>query len=99
MTLFVAHYRSANSAESRALGSFDFESEARLGSKANMHDARVKMLELYGNEALSWLIDSVNKKRSEKARDASDGQLELDFREPTNKPIKKRRQSTKRGVL
>lgn len=98
MAIFVAHYSSAKFSEARSKGSFDFESDSRMGSKANMHDARVRMLELYGNEALSWTIDKVEHRSQSKSKGASDGQLELDFREPL-KPAKKRRNSTKRGVL
>lgn len=98
MATFVAHYSSAKFSEARSKGSFDFESECRMGSKGNMHDARVRMLELYGNEALSWTIDKVEHRSRSKSNTASDGQLELDFREPV-KPTKKRRNSTKRGMI
>lgn len=99
MSTFVAHYSSANFSDARAKGFFDFESEARLGSKTNLHDARVRMLEIYGSDALSWNIDSVKHKSRVSSKNEADGQLELDFRDPIDKPIRKRRQSTKRGVL
>lgn len=99
MAMFVAHYRSPNASGERARGLFEFESPSRLGSKANAYDARVKMLELYGADALAWSITEIEHKRAGRAQDAADGQLELDFREPVPKPSSKRRHSTKRGVL
>lgn len=81
------------------MGLFEFQSDARLGSKANAHDARIKMLELYGNDALGWQIEKVERKASAATKGISDGQMELDFREPVQKPGKARKRSTKRGVL
>ncbi len=78
---------------------FEFTSEARLGSKANVHDARIKMLELYGNDALAWQIEKVEHKTASAAKRQIDGQLELDFREPVHKSGKTRKRSTKRGIL
>lgn len=89
MAAFLAHYRSLDSSSKRALGMFEFESNARLASKANMHDARVRMLELYGNEALSWNIEKVERKRQ--ASEHQDGQLELDFRDPVKKRKRKQK--------
>ncbi len=97
LPLFVAHYRSPNASGNRARGLFEFESNARLGSKANAHDARVKMLELYGNEALAWTVTEIVHKRAKATGSQADGQLELDFREPHE--VSKRKRSTKRGVL
>lgn len=87
MQTYLAHYRSPNASDVRARGLFEFESDARAGTKANLHDARVRMLELYGKEAVGWSIDKVERKavREEKA----DGQMELDFRAP--KPERKRK--------
>lgn len=98
MSLFVAKYRSPNASGERSRGLFEFESEARLGSKANAHDARVKMLELYGNDALAWTIEDIRHKSKKPAAAQADGQMELDFREPLKEPPKRRR-STKRGVV
>lgn len=89
--MFLAHYRSLDANSKRARGLFEFESNSRLGSKANMHDARVKMLELYGNDALSWSIEKVERKKQ--GSEMSDGQLELDFREPK----KQRKRKPSRG--
>ena len=99
MPAFTAHYRSADSSGERAKGSFEFESDSRLGSKANSHDARVRMLELFGNEALSWTIDRIERKTSSRSGSSTaDGQLELDFRDPVE--VKRRRKrSVKRGVV
>lgn len=87
MQTYVAHYRSLNASSARAKGLFEFESAARVGTKANSHDARVRMLELFGNEALSWTIDKVERKKQADVH--ADGQLELDFRAP--KPERKRK--------
>lgn len=98
MPLFVANYRSPNASGARSRGLFEFESAARLGSKANAHDARIKMLELYGNDALTWTIEDIRHKPKGASRAQADGQMELDFREPVKEPPKRRR-STKRGVV
>ena len=84
MATYIAHYCSPVSADVKGKGSFSFESDARVGSKENMHDARMKMLELFGKDAVSWTIDDVVKET--KKNSGLDGQLEFDFR-----PEKKRR--------
>ena len=84
MTTYLAHYRSPAAADVRGAGAFEFESGARIGSKENLHDARVKMLELFGKDATPWNIEKVERKTAKNG--AMDGQLELDFR-----PEKKRR--------
>lgn len=99
MSTFVAHYRSPDSSDSQGKGLFEFESEGRLGSKANAHDARVHMLEIFGNDALSWTIDSIEHKPKSGTNIQSDGQMEFDFRDVCEKRERKRRRSTKRGVL
>lgn len=96
MQTFIAHYRSLNASAKRAKGLFEFESKSRLGSKANASDARMKMLELFGNDALSWTIENIEHKPTAKQDKTADGQLELDFRNPVKKA---RKRSTKRGVL
>ncbi len=98
MSKFVAHYRSPNASRARARGIFEFDSDARLGSKANAHDARVKMLEEFGSDALQWTIEDIRHKASKSKSAPADGQLELDFREPV-KEGSKRRRSTKRGIV
>ncbi len=81
MQTYVAHYHSPQRAVAeRARGLFEFQSEARVGTKANAHDARVRMLEVFGNDALSWTIDKIERKKA--AGKYVDGQLELDFRAP-----------------
>ena len=84
MTAYLAHYRSPAAADVRGAGAFEFESNARLGTKDNLHDARLKMLETFGKDAASWNIEKVERKTAKNG--ALDGQLELDFR-----PEKKRR--------
>jgi hypothetical protein len=68
----------------RGAGVFEFESDARAGTKDNLHDARMRMLESFGSCAASWNIERVERKTAKNS--ALDGQLELDFR-----PEKKRR--------
>ena len=80
MTVFVAHYRSPNASAARAAGLFEFESDWRLGSKGNMHDARMAMLAQFGRDAVSWTIESIDRKKASSAE--ADGQLAFDFREP-----------------
>ena len=80
MQTYLAHYRSPNASADRARGLFEFESDARAGTKANLHDARVRMLELFGKDAVSWSIDKVERKTAR--AENSDGQLEIDFRAP-----------------
>ena len=86
MQTYIAHYVSPAAADVRGTGLFEFESDSRANTKGNLRDARLKMLELYGKDAVSWTIDKVERKRSREA--VSDGQLELDFRAP--KPVRKR---------
>ena len=86
MQTYIAHYSSPAASDARAKGLFEFESESRAGSKANLHDARVKMLELYGRKAVSWNIVKVERKQA--TREVCDEQMELDFRAP--KPERKR---------
>ncbi len=92
MNTYIAHYRSPNASADRAKGVFEFTSSANAGSKANMHDARIRMLELHGSKAVSWVIEKVEIKRESKATAPLDGQLALDFRDPL--PEKKRRKRT-----
>ncbi len=49
----------------------------------------MRMLELYGKDAVSWSIDKIEKKKASNA--VVDGQLELDFR--PEKQTRKRRHS------
>ena len=82
MQTYLAHYTSPKHSES-ATGAFEYQSASRANTKKNLHDARVKMLETYGKEAVSWVIDSVELKKEKDTR--PDGQMELDFREPQKK--------------
>ena len=86
MQTFIAHYVSPAGSSVRAKGLFEFESDARAGSKENMHAARIRMLELFGKDAVGWNIAKVERKKASAAH--NDGQLELDFRAP--KPERKR---------
>lgn len=87
MASFLAHYRSPSAADVRGSGHFEFESSGRLGSKENKHDARMRMLEIFGKDAVSWEIEQVE--RITKNNSSFDGQLELDFR-PEKAPRKRR---------
>lgn len=89
MTAYLAHYKSPAAADVRGTGYFEFESDARAGSRENVRDARMKMLEMFGKDAASWEIDKVEKKTAKSAN--LDGQMELDFR-----PEKKRRRAKKK---
>ena len=73
----------------------EFESEYRAGTKQNIQDARYKMLELHGSEAISWTVTDI--KRVPESEQGVQEQLMLDFREPTEQPKRKRR-SVKRGI-
>ena len=99
MPIFIAHYRSPDASSARAMGSFEFESASRLGSKANAHDARIRMLEIFGNDALGWNIDRIEHRPSENKNELFDGQLEMDFRDPVEQKPAKRRRSVKRGII
>jgi len=90
MSTYLAHYKSPAAADVRGAGYFEFESDARAGSKENVRDARMRMLEMFGKDAVSWEIDEV--KRQTKQTESLDGQLELDFR-----PEKKRKRARKKG--
>lgn len=87
MATYIAHYKSPGG-DNPVSGVFEFTSSHRAGSKQNMHDARMRMLSVYGNEAVAWNIDSVEAKKSDDVR--GDHQMELDFREPTGDRPKKR---------
>ena len=97
MAVYIAHYRSPNSGAERAKGTFVFESSARAGCKQNMHEARLAMLEEFGAEAVAWVITEIERKEAA-AAEVSDGQLELDFREPIAEPKRKRR-TVERGKV
>ena len=77
MQTYIAHYISPAAADVRGTGLFEFESDSRANTKGNLRDARLKMLELYGKDAVSWTIDSVERKKASVA--SQDGQLALDF--------------------
>lgn len=87
MRTYIAHYVSPAGANP-VNGTFEFESEHNAGSKQNATDARIRMLEEFGNEAVSWAIDSIE--LASNTEEASDFfQPQLDFREP--KKVRKRR--------
>ena len=73
MQTYIAHYISPAAADVRGTGLFEFESDSRANTKGNLRDARLKMLELYGKDAVSWTIDSVERKKASVA--SQDGQL------------------------
>lgn len=94
MATYIAHYQSPKGSYDRERGLFEFESDARAGTKANARDARMKMLELFGASAVSWTIEKVERAGAapaEKREKTTDGQLALDFRPP--KPERKRKHS------
>lgn len=87
MAVFTAHYLSLKSSAKRVNGLFDFESNNRLGSKALQKDARLAMLERFGQDSLPWTIDKIERKKKRSGQ--VDGQMMLDFRDPV--PEKKRK--------
>ncbi len=89
MANYVAHYKTLDASSSHITGLFEFESNAKINSKKNSHDARLAMLEKFGNNALSWQIMHIEKKKISKAR--INGQLALDFRGPAKKKRKVQR--------
>ena len=93
MGFYRAQYASPHNANPQS-GQFTFESKHSPGSKANEQDARYKMLELFGNEAVSWNITHVE--RAKTAEADAPVQLGLDFREP--KKTRKRR-TVERGRM
>ena len=93
MGVFRATYQSPRNANPQS-GQFTFDSKHPLNSKANEQDARYRMLDLFGNEAVSWNITRIERSRANEA-DAP-VQLGLDFREP--KKTRKRR-TVERGKL
>lgn len=77
---YRAHYTSPATVDP-VNGTFEFESASKAGSRQNATDARIKMLEVFGNNAVSWVIDSVE--RVEGVDEAAEYvQPQLDFREP-----------------
>ncbi len=93
MKLYRAHYTSPRGADP-VNGTFEFESGHNAGSKGNMHDARIKMLELFGKEAVAWNIDNVERAGEGEASEYV--QLQLDFREPKKT---RKRHKVERGKM
>jgi len=91
--VFRAEYASPRNANPQS-GQFTFESDHPLKSKANEQDARYKMLELFGNEAVSWNILKIE--RAKAAEADAPVQLGLDFREPKKT---RKRHTVQRGTL
>ena len=85
---FLAHYTAPVSSDEREIGTFEFDSNARLSSRDNKADARMAMLEQFGKRAVAWNIDSISRIASK--NECLAGQLELDFR-PTKKKKRKAR--------
>ena len=93
MSVFRAQYESPRNANPQS-GQFTFESDHPLNSKANEQDARYRMLDLFGNEAVSWNI--VHVERAKAAEADAPVQMGLDFREPKKT---RRRRTVERGKL
>ncbi|MDO4400208.1 MAG: hypothetical protein Q4D27_04585 [Coriobacteriia bacterium] len=93
MGIFRASYESPRNANPQS-GQFTFESKHPLNSKANEQDARYRMLDLFGNEAVAWSVTHIE--RAKAAEADAPVQLGLDFREP--KKTRKRR-TVERGKL
>ena len=96
MPIYIAQYRSPNSGAERCRGSFEYEGEARAGSKQNAHDARMTILKEFGNEAVPWIIESTELKKGT-ANEEVDGQYRFDFRDPL--PETRVRRTVQRGKV
>lgn len=86
MKIYRAHYQSPRGANP-VNGTFEFESAANAGSKKNMSDARIKMLELFGKDAVSWQIDDIE--LAGKSEATQFVQMQLDFREPKKTRVRR----------
>lgn len=93
MKIYRAHYTSNQNANP-VNGTFEFESESNAGSKKNLSDARIKMLELFGKDAIPWRIDRVERADKEEASEFV--QMQLDFREPKKSRV---RRTVQRGKV
>ncbi|MGI6591181.1 MAG: hypothetical protein ACOX1O_06210 [Eggerthellaceae bacterium] len=94
MARYVAHYQSPKGEHPQS-GEFVFESAHPMNSKSNRQDARFRMLDLFGKEAVSWQIVKVERARAD--ADEHCVQPNLDFREP--EVHKRRRRTVERGKL
>lgn len=90
---YIAQYESPRGNNPQS-GEFTFESAHPMSSKANVQDARFKMLDVFGKEAVSWQI--VNVRRASAGADDDYLQPTLDFREPEKK---RKRHTVQRGTL
>lgn len=92
---YTATYQSPRNGES-ACGTFEFDSSAKKGSKQNARDARLRMLEIFGSKALSWVICDIDNAQENSYSD--NVQTRLDFRQET--PAKQKvRRTVRRGVV
>ena len=85
MKRYRAHYASPRGADP-VNGTFEFESASNAGSKKNTRDARMKMLETFGKEAVTWQIDHVE--LAGKGEASEFVQMQLDFREPKKSSVR-----------
>lgn len=92
-TAYLAHYKSPVSSDPQS-GVFEFDSEHKMNSKGNLQDARFRMLELFGKDALAWNIVKVEKRTSKSV--VTDCQPAFDFREPSHT---RNVRTVKRGTL
>lgn len=53
---YVAEYAAPRKDGWQVKGSYKFESAHRAMSKRNLYDARIKLLETYGADAVSWTV-------------------------------------------
>lgn len=90
--VYDATYRSPKHGEHET-GTFVFTSNFKRGSKANLHDARVRMLEAFGSRAASWNIEEVP--AHDRPGNAEAGQIGLGCREPESPKPRKRIQRVK----
>lgn len=64
--IFIASYASPSKASVKASGTFEFRSDFRAGSRANVRDARIQMLEKFGKEACPWIIVKIERAKTSK---------------------------------
>lgn len=93
MALYTARYESPKGDNPQS-GEFTFESAHPMNSKANVQDARFRMLDIFGKQAVSWQIVQVERAATHADEDYL--QPTLDFREPEHK---RKHHVVQRGTL
>lgn len=66
MRKYIASYASPSKSSVRESGSLEFYSDFRAGSRANVRDARIQMLEKFGKDATPWIIVKIERAKTGK---------------------------------